>query len=191
MQGAFNTKTKRQLEICKQLPLKLDFEVKFKEAHVAFPNPSIHAVLLAGGDKSSCLLLGSELTLSPDRALAQLTMCVGPAAASARGAKTALQTHSRDTKATLRGRCSSAHVGSMCKQNSTFLPSQLSSKGRRVRAQLPHLHPTWITRDNLQPPNAGASLVMLFSMSFESSKGSQDCLCCTLLMTNPFTKNCH
>lgn len=146
MQGAFNTKTKRQLEICKRLPLKLDFEVKFKEARVAFSNPSIHAVLLAGGNKSSSLLLCSEATVSHPRALAQLTVCVGPAAASAREAKPALQTHSRDSKASLGGRCSSAHVGSMCKQNSTFLPSQLDSRGGRVRAHLPHLHPTRITR---------------------------------------------
>lgn len=59
MQGAFNTKTKRQLEICKRVPLKLDFEVKFKDARVAFPNPSIHSVLSQGVTKAllSCWLL--------------------------------------------------------------------------------------------------------------------------------------
>lgn len=59
MQGAFNTKTKRQLEICKRVPLKLDFEVKFKDARVAFPNPSMHSVLWQGVTKAllSCWLL--------------------------------------------------------------------------------------------------------------------------------------
>lgn len=142
--------------------MKLDFEVKFKETRVAFPSPSIHVVLLAGGNKSSSLLLDSEPTVSHPRALGQMTK---GASSSVPGRPN--QHCKLSSRATLRHRCSSAHVCSMCKQNSTFLPNQFASRGRMVRAHLPHLHPTssWIPRDKLQPPNAAASLVVLFSIS--------------------------
>lgn len=81
-------------------------------------------------------------------------------------ARPALQTHSSASKATLRGRCSSAHVCSMCKLKSRFLQSKLNGKARMGRAHLRHLCPTrsLITRDNHEPPDAGAYLMVLFTI---------------------------
>lgn len=138
---------------------------------------------------TKALLSCSEATVSHPRALAQLTIVWGRQQHQGGQTRTA---NSEQRQQSHPGR--KVQFSSCCLNVQTKLhiyPSQLSSRGRRVRAHLPHLHPTRITRYNLQLSSAGASLVVLFSISFKSSKGSQDCLCCTLLMTNPFTKNWH
>ena len=55
----------------------------------------------------------------------------------------------------------------MCKLKSRFLQSQLTSSAGMGRAHLQHLCPTrsCITRDNHEPPDAGAHLVVLFAIS--------------------------
>lgn len=99
MQGAFNIKTKRQLEICKQLPLKLHFEAKFKEAPVACPTACKYKWRFWQRLTKALLSRWVQPTVSDPRALAQpkapnwqaalgIGISAGPASASARGSQT-------------------------------------------------------------------------------------------------------
>lgn len=131
-----------------------------------------HVALLTEVNKSSSLLLGLAHCVSfqsfGSTKSTQPTVCVGDwHQHQLQLTKPALQTHRSTSKATPRGRCSSGHVCSTCKLKSSFLQSQLTSRAGMGRAHLKHLCPTgsWITRGNHKPPDAGAHLVVLFTIS--------------------------
>lgn len=160
MQGDFNTKTKRQLEICKRVPLKLDFEVKFKDSRVAFPSPSIHSVLWHGVTKAllSCWVL-SPLCLI--QSLGPTDHQCGASSSSSQGGHTSPANSQQRQHPERKVQFSPCLLNVQTKLHISTKPAH--SRGRMVRAHLPHLHPTrsWITRDNLLTPDAGASLVVL------------------------------
>lgn len=189
MQGAFNTETKRQLEICKRLPLKLDFEATFKEARVDCPTPRKHTWRFWQRLTKAPLSCWVQRTVSHLRALAhpkapnrqaagRVGIRAGLATASAKGGRaSAANSQQRQQSRSERRVHGSAHVCSVRKLKSRFLQSQLTSRARTGRAHLQHLCPTgsWITRDNHEPPDAGARLVVLVTISVSAAhRGLQE-----------------
>lgn len=163
MQGAFNIKTKRQLEICKWLPLKLDFEAKFKEARVACPTPCKYMWHFWQRLTKALLSCWVRPTVSYPRALVQPK---APSQQAACGIGTSISCswpnqHCKHREAPAKPLQEEGAVQSMfaqcAKLKSSFLQSQLTSRAGMCRAHLQHLCPirSWIAGGNHKPSDAG------------------------------------